>query len=468
MRRRLLVGLGVIAAAAALGVAAALATGVMAPPWGWAMGVGSPPPIVVGLLHSQTGPQAIGEKALLDAEILALEEINARGGVAGRPVVWVVKDGRSDASTFATEARRLIDDDKASVLFGCWTADGRKAVQSVVEERGNMLVFPANYEGMERSPRTIYTGGVANQSVVPAMRWCFESLKARRFFVVGTEEIWSRSVSEIAEDAARATGAEVVGRHFLPMTGGDVEAAVAAVRAAKPDVVVNMLVGDSNVPFLAASRRAGLTPEGLPMVFFGIAEDEIRRIPPGDVAGHYAGMAYFQSLDRAENRDFVRRFRARYGEDRTTSDPIVAAYNGVRLWAQAANEAGTADATVVLVHFDRQSLDAPEGIVTIDPDTRVVWRPFLIGRARPDGQFDIAWSLPKPIRPSAYVGTRSRGQWRAFLADLRGRRAGPPPAPGPDAAPAPKAEGPPPGAGESPIPPPRRPGPRTTETGEPA
>ena len=381
-------------------------------------------PIVVGLIHSQTGPLAISEKSLIESEILALEEINARGGVAGRLLAWEIADARSDPTTCAEQARRLIEERKASVLVGGWTAECRKAMLAVVEEKKSLLIFPSNFEGIERSPHIIYSGGAANQVFPPAVRWCVDALKARKFFVVGTEEIWSRCVAEISKDAVKAGACEVVGESYLPLAGGDVEALVGAIQAAKPDVVLNMMVGDSNVPFYSAMRKAGLSAEKLPVMAFNVSEDELRQFSPGDVTGHYAAWNYFQSLDRPENRAFVRKFRAKYGEDRPVSDAMVAAHNGLMIWAQAAHEAESGDAKAVLEHFDRQSLDAPEGIITIDPESRVAWRPCFVGRIRSDSQFDIVWSVSKPIHPETYVGTRMETQWHTLLDELKAKWGG--------------------------------------------
>ena len=381
-------------------------------------------PIMVGLIHSKTGPLAISEQSLIDAEILALEEINARGGVAGHLLDWEIADARSNPVTCAEQARRLIDERKASVLVGGWTSECRKAMLAVVEEKQSLLIFPSNFEGIERSPHIIYSGGSANQVFPPAVRWCVDGLKARKFFVVGTEEVFSRCVAEISKDAVKASACEVVGESYLPMVGGDVDALVGAIQAAKPDVVLNMLVGDSNVPLYAAMRRAGLSAEKLPVIAFNIAEDELRQIPPGDVTGHYAAWCYFQSLDRPESREFVRKFKAKFGQNRPVSDAMVAAYNGVMIWAQAATEAETGDAKVVLEHFDRQSLNAPEGIVTIDPESRVAWRPCLVGRIRADSQFDIVWSVSKPIHPETYIGTRLKVQWHTFQDELKAKWGG--------------------------------------------
>lgn len=422
MRRRWLVQLGVIAVVASVG--AALTMDLVDRPLAAAarLFAAARSPIVVGLVHSLTGPLAISEKSLLDAEVLALEEVNARGGVAGRPLKWFVADGRSDPAAFATEARRLIEADGAKVLFGSYSAECRKAVRAVVEDRASLLIVGATFEGLEPKGRVIYAGGSANQTTIPAVRWCVESLKARRFFVAGSDEAWSRCVAELAKDAVRASGASTAGEASLPLRGADVGALVEAIGAAKPDVVINAMLGESNAAFYAGLRRAGLTPEKLPVVALSIGEDELRQVPPGDVAGHYAAMNYFQTVDRPENREFVAKFKARYGADRVTSDPIVAAYNGVMLWAKAADEAGTGEPGVVLAHLGRQSLDAPEGIITVDPGSRVVWRPFHVGRARPDGQFDVAWSLARPIYPRAYPLTRSKVGWRAFVEGIQADR----------------------------------------------
>jgi urea transport system substrate-binding protein len=424
MGRRLLLWFGVLAVVGSVVFAMALAMGLGPVDSLMTLVAEARPPIVVGLIHSQTGPLAISESSLLDAEKLAVEEVNARGGVAGRLLKWVAADGRSDAAVFADQARRLIERDEAVVLFGGWTAECRKAMLAVVEEKDGLLIFPANYEGIERATHVIYSGGSANQVVMPGVRWCFDALKAKKFFVVGTEEVWSRCVAELAKDAVKASRGEISGESYLPLAGGDAPALVETIRAARPDVVLNVLVGDSNLAFYAAFRRAGLTPESLPVMGFNVAEDELRRFPPGDFTGHYAAWSYFQSLDRRENREFVRKFKEKYGADRVVSDAIEAAYNGVMIWAQAAGEAGSGEPKSVLEHFDRQSLDAPEGIVTIDPESRVAWRSFHVGKARSDGQFDIVWSITKPINPRTYVGTRSKAQWDALVDDLKARWGG--------------------------------------------
>ena len=378
-------------------------------------------PIRLGLLHSKSGPLRISEESLLLAEILAIEEINAAGGVADREVVYSAPDCQSDPTVSATEARRLGVDEKAAALFGTWTSECRKAVVPVVAEQSSLLFFPGNFEGIEESPRVVYTGGAANQSIPPAVRWAFDSLEARKFFVVGMEEVWSRGSSEIAKDAVRAAGAEVVGEHYVPGAAADPARIVEAIGQAKPDVVLNFLYGEINPPFYAAMRKAGLGSDKLPVIAFGFSEDESRQFAPADVIGQYAAWNYFQSVPRQRNLDFVKKFRARWGQERLVGDSMVAAYNSIKFWAMAVAEVGGPDVGAVLDNLDRQSMDAPDGIITIDSDSRAAWRPFHLGRFGPDGQFQIIHSILKPIRPVIYVGTRSEEQWRAFLGDLKAR-----------------------------------------------
>ena len=383
------------------------------------------PPILVGLLHSRTGPNAASEKALIDAEILALEEINAEGGLLGRPVMWVVADGRSRDAVFAEQAQRLITIDKVGVIFGGYSSGSRKSMKPVVEENHHLLIYPAAYEGVEGSSNIVYTGGPANQQVAPAVSWCVETLKARKLFLVGTDAIWSRVVSALTRDVVKARGAQVVGEECLPPESDEVSAAIEAIKKSTPDAVINTLEGiEANAAFYTQLRQAGFTPDRLPVVSFNISEEELRTLPVKDLVGHYSAWNYFQSVERPENERFVRKFKARYGADRVTCDGVATAYNSVRLWAGAVDQAQTEKVAEVLAALPRQSLDAAEGIVTVDPVNLNNWRPFFMGKVRPDGQFEVVFTISKPIPPYPYPRIRPRAEWEALIADLSKRWGG--------------------------------------------
>ena len=381
-------------------------------------------PIVVGILHSETGPMAVSERSMIDAEVLILEQINANGGLLGRPVRWVIADGASDWPTFASEADRLINDEQAEVIFGCWTSASRKSVLPVIEAADHLLVYPMAYEGLETSPQVIYTGASPNQQITPAVQWCHATLEARRFFLIGSDYIWPHCVNAIISDQLAGLGAEKVGEAYIPFGSTDVDQFVSQIRDAKPDVVLCSVVGDSVLAFFDALKDAGIDPEEIPVVTFALAEDELRSIDHADLVGHYAAWNYFQSIDRPENRQFVAGFKARYGQDRVTSDVIAAASNSVRLWANAVRESGTTDVRQVRNAMRRQSLDAPEGIIAVDPETQHTWRPVYIARVLANGQFDIVWSSKIAVRPVPYPITRSRSAWAVFVEDLHRRWGG--------------------------------------------
>ncbi|PJF27073.1 MAG: urea ABC transporter substrate-binding protein, partial [Phototrophicales bacterium] len=146
-------------------------------------------PIRVGILHSLSGTMAISERAVVDATLLAIEEINAAGGVLGRQIEPLIVDGQSDWDVFAAEAERLITQEGVSVIFGCWTSACRRTVVPVFERYDHLLIYPVQYEGLEQSPNVIYTGSAPNQQIIPAVTWTLRNL-GQRVFLVGSDYIF--------------------------------------------------------------------------------------------------------------------------------------------------------------------------------------------------------------------------------------------------------------------------------------
>lgn len=375
-------------------------------------------PIKVGVLHSETGTMAINETAVRDATLMAIAEINAQGGVLGRRIEPLVADGESNPKIFAAEAERLITREKVSVIFGCWTSASRKTVLPIIEERNHLLFYPVQYEGLEQSPNIVYTGAAPNQQILPAVNWCFQQLNARKFFLVGSDYIFPRAANAIIEAQVNAMQAEVVGQEYILLGSDKVDEAVRKIVQARPDVILNTINGDSNVAFFAALRRAGITSADIPTMSFSLAESELNSMDTKGIAGDYAAWNYFQSVDREENREFVQRFKDRYGPHRVTDDPIEAAYFGVYLWSQAVEDAGTDDVSSVRRHLANQSYPAPQGIVSIDANNGHTWKTVRIGRVRSDGQFDVVWSSGRPLRPVPFPVYRTNKQWDEFLGDL--------------------------------------------------
>jgi urea transport system substrate-binding protein len=386
--------------------------------WFVAGGESSSEPIRVGILHSETGTMAISEKSVRDSTLMAIEEINANGGLLGRRIEPVVVDGKSDPKTFAAEAERLISEENVSVVFGCWTSASRKTVLPIFEKHKHLLFYPVQYEGLEQSPNIVYTGAAPNQQILPAVNWCFEQLKARKFFLVGSDYVFPHTANAIIKAQVKALRGEVAGEEYILLGSDKVDEVVQRIVAAQPDVILNTINGDSNVAFFAALRRAGVTSDAIPTMSFSLAESELSSMNAAGIAGDYAAWNYFQSVDREENREFVQRFQEKYGANRVTDDSIEAGYFGVYLWAQAVEDAGTDELSAVRRKLPNQSFPAPQGIVSIDSNNGHTWKTVRIGQIRKDGQFDIVWTSGRPLRPVPYPIYRTSKQWDEFLDNL--------------------------------------------------
>ncbi|MBD0269290.1 MAG: urea ABC transporter substrate-binding protein [Cyanobacteria bacterium Co-bin8] len=367
--------------------------------------------VKVGILHSLSGTMAISETTVVDAEMLAIKEINAAGGVLGRQIQAVQEDGASDWPTFAEKAEKLIDQDEVSVVFGCWTSASRKAVLPVFESKDHMLWYPVQYEGQECSKNIFYTGAAPNQQIEPAVDWLLEN-KGQDFFLVGSDYVFPRTANTIIKEQLAAKGGRTVGEDYLPLGNTEVTPIITKIRAALPNggVIFNSLNGDSNVAFFKQMQGAGLTPDRYPVMSVSIAEEEVRQIGKEFLLNQYASWNYFQTVETPENEKWVADFKAEYGEDRVTNDPMEAAYIMVYLWKQAVEQAGSFDIAAVREAAYGQEFAAPEGTVTMFPNHHIS-KTVRIGEVRDDGLFDIVWSTEGPVDPVP---------WNQYVADTKG------------------------------------------------
>ncbi len=367
--------------------------------------------IKVGILHSLSGTMAISETTVVDAEKLAIAEINAAGGVLGQQIEAIEEDGASDWPTFAEKATKLIDQDQVATVFGCWTSASRKAVKPVFESKNHMLWYPVQYEGQECSKNIFYTGAAPNQQIEPAVTWLLEN-KGKQFFLVGSDYVFPRTANTIIKEQLKAKGGETVGEDYLPLGNTEVTPIIAKIKQALPDggVIFNSLNGDSNVAFFKQLQGAGMGPDKYPVMSVSIAEEEVRQIGTEFLKGHYAAWNYFQSVDSPENKKWVADFKAKYGEDRVTNDPMEAAYIMVYLWKQAVEQAGSTDLEAVRAAAIGQKFAAPEGEVTMNPNHHIS-KTVRIGQVRDDGQFDIVFATPGPVAPIP---------WNQFVPETKG------------------------------------------------
>jgi len=374
-------------------------------------------PVKIGILHSLSGTMAISERSVVDAALLAVDEINAGGGVIGRQILPVVVDGQSDWITFQQEAERLITEEDVSVIFGCWTSACRKMVKPVIERRDHLLFYPIQYEGLEESPNIVYTGAAPNQQIIPAVKWFLDN-RGKRFFLVGSDYVFPWAANAIIKDYLGYLGGETVGEEYILLGSKEVDDVISEIVAAKPDVIFNTINGDTNLAFFQGLASSGIDSYEIPTVSFSIAEEELRSLDSELMAGNYAVWNYFQSLDTPDNHRFVESFKRKYGEDRVVDDAIRAGYLGLYLWAAAVESAGTDDVSKVKESLRGQQFDAPGETVYVDSENLHTWKSPIIGQIKADGQFGIVWKSETIIHPVPYPVSRTRSQWNRFLISL--------------------------------------------------
>ncbi|BEU02109.1 urea ABC transporter substrate-binding protein [Agarivorans sp. OAG1] len=360
--------------------------------------------VKVGILHSVTGTMAISETGSVQAEMLAIEQINAMGGVLGRQIEYIQEDGASDWPTFAEKSKKLLVKDKAAAVFGCWTSASRKAVLPVFEQYNGMLYYPTFYEGLEQSPNVIYTGQEATQQIIAGIDWVTDTKDAKSFFLLGSDYIWPRTSNKIARKHIEKLGLKVVGEEYYPLGHTQFNSVINKIKLKKPDVIYAIVVGGSNVAFYKQLKAAGIDMnKEKPLVLtISVTEDEILGIGGENIQGAYAAMKYFQSLTNQNNEEFVAAFKKRWGDDIVIGDVTQAAYLGPWLWKAAVEKAGSFDIDKVRAASPNLELTtAPEGYVKVH-ENHHLWSKTRIGHAQADGQYDIVYETADLIEPNPF------------------------------------------------------------------
>jgi urea transport system substrate-binding protein len=381
--------------------------------------------VKVGVLHSLSGTMAISETSLRDVVLMAVEEINAKGGVMGKKIQPVVVDPASNWPLFAEKAKQLIVQDKVAVTFGCWTSVSRKSVLPVFEAKyspgenpygGGLLFYPVQYEGEEQSHNVFYTGASPNEQLVPAAEYMMskEGGSKTKFYLLGTDYVFPRTANKVLRAFLLSKGvpAANIAEEYTPFGHSDYQTIVGRIKAFAKDgdaCVLSTINGDSNVPFYKEFANEGLTADKCPIMAFSVAEDELRSMETEKLVGHLACWNYYQSIDTSENKAFVDAFK-KYcdshklpgGKDRVTDDPIEAAYFGVYVWKAAVEKAGSFDIEKVIPAVLGMKFAAPGGAKMMDSINHHTWKPVYVGSIKADGQFDIIWKTPGLVHPDSF------------------------------------------------------------------
>jgi urea transport system substrate-binding protein len=363
--------------------------------------------IKVGILHSLSGTMAISETSLKDVALMAIDEINANGGVLGKKLEAVVVDPASNWPLFAEKSRQLLSQDKVAVVFGCWTSVSRKSVLPVFKELNGLLFYPVQYEGEELEKNVFYTGAAPNQQAIPAVEYLMseDGGGAKRFVLLGTDYVYPRTTNKILRAFLHSKGVKDsdIDEVYTPFGHSDYQTIVANIKkfaTGGKTAVVSTINGDSNVPFY---KELG---NDVPVVAFSVGEEELRGVDTKPLVGHLAAWNYFESVKNPVNEEFIKKWKA-YARAKNlpnagtvvTNDPMEATYIGIQMWKQAVEQAKTTDVDKVIASMGGQQFNAPDGYtIEMDKTNHHLHKPVYIGEIKADGQFNVVWKSKGPIR----------------------------------------------------------------------
>ncbi len=372
--------------------------------------------VKIGILHSLTGTMAISETSLRDVVLMAVDEINASGGVMGKKIIPVVVDPASNWDLFAEKAKELLLKEQVSAVFGCWTSVSRKSVLPVFEANKGLLFYPVQYEGEEQSPNIFYTAATPNQQLIPAAEYLMsaDGGAKKKFYLLGTDYVFPRTANKVLKAFLLSKGVpeSAIVEEYTPFGHSDYQTIVGKIKEFSRSgdaCVLSTINGDSNVPFYKEFANQGLTADKCPIMAFSVAEDELRSMETEKLVGHLAAWNYFQSIDTPANKKFVENFKAYCGKNklpggraRVTDDPIEAAYYGVYVWKAACEKAKSFEVPKVAEAVLGMEFDAPGGAKKMHAINHHTFKPVYIGEIKADGQFEVVWKSSGLVEPESF------------------------------------------------------------------
>jgi urea transport system substrate-binding protein len=373
-------------------------------------------PLKVGLVYSTSGFRSNKEKAALEGALLAIHEINLKGGLEGRKIHPVVRDAKSSWETSKQEIEDLILQEQVEVIFGGWSK-ANYLVQELFEKHKHLLIYPFQYEGIITSPNILWIGASLNQQASPTIAYCLKNL-GNKFYLVGSDYFTAQTINLLARDQLQALGGEVLGERYLSLESeasntDAMDEIIQDIILKHPDVILSSIIDAENYRFFQKLVAAGITAEKIPTFSFSLNEISLQDTGKDnfkEMVGNFATWNYFQSLDTPVNKKFIAEYKT-FSHLSSLDNSVEASYFGVHLWAQAVQEAGTTNPHALRYILAGMRINAPEGPVTIDVEGLRAWKHSRIGKIQADGQFEVVWTSKSLIRPIPFQMHHSKTEW---------------------------------------------------------
>ena len=350
----------------------------------------------VGLITDQTGPLSFMGIANTNVARMVIDDINAAGGVLGRPVELFIEDSATDDEVAEARAAKLVERVGVDVVIGGIYSSTRQAIKRpVVDDAKTLYLYPEQYEGQECDPLIFCTGPVPAQQVEPFFPWLMRETGAKTFYMPSADYIWPQVMNKKVREVVSAEGGSVVGEEYFPMDHLDYTAVVADIMATEADVVFNTIVPPGLTPFLDELYRAGFQQRGGTVVCTYFDENFLNLVPAEQVEGLYGCLDYYRAVDDPFSIELLNRYDTRFPGSAmfTAGSACTGTYRALKLWEAAVNEAGSLDQGDVIAALDHARItEGPGGPAEMVPGQHHVRMNMYIARSE-GGTFKVVRSL---------------------------------------------------------------------------
>ena len=370
----------------------------MAALFGFAVAASAADPVKIGLLEDASGNFALATIPKIHATQLAVDEINAKGGILGRPVKLIAYDTESDNTKFQELARRLIQTDKVDVVFGAFSSASREAIRPIMDRAHQMYWYNNQYEGGVCDSNVFVTGAVPEQQFSTLLPWMMKKF-GKRVYTIAADYNFGQISAQWVRDIVKQNGGTMVGEEFIPLSVSQFSQTIQNIQKAKPDFVVTLLVGANQASYYEQQAAAHLN---LPMASsVNVAQAyEHKRFKPPALKDMYVTANYLEELDTPASNDFKKRFHAKYPNEPYINQEAANAYDAVYLYKEAVEKAKTTDQAAVEKAVDAGGIctSGPQGKVCIDPKSHHMSHDIFLVHVKADHSIEIpyTWHDVKP------------------------------------------------------------------------
>jgi branched-chain amino acid transport system substrate-binding protein len=327
---------------------------------------------------------------------MVIDDINADGGLLGRPVELYLEDSATTDTVAEAKATKLVQQDRVDVIFGGIYSSTRQAIKGPAVVKGKKLyIYPEQYEGRECDPLIFCTGPVPAQQVVPLISWLMQQTGAKKFYLPSADYIWPRVMNENVRRVVTAGGGSIVGEEYFPLDHADYARTVDEIMSSGADVVFNTTVPPGLAPFLEQLHKSGFTKRGGRLACTYFEENFLNLLPAAHVEGIYSCLDYYQTVSDAFSKDLLNRYEKRYpgGAKFTAGSASTGMYRGLRLWEAAVKEAGSLNQEDVIRALDHAKIaQGPGGPAEMVPGQHHARMNMYIAQSV-DGKLKVVHSL---------------------------------------------------------------------------